>query len=44
MRKPDSPKPTGDAGEAVRFMLMKAAIFILVPLIAAVVTAVVVLQ
>ncbi len=44
MRKPESPKPNGDAGEAVRFMLMKAAIFILLPLIAAVVTAIVVLQ
>ena len=44
MRKPESPKPARDAGEAVRFMLMKAAIFILLPLIAAVITAVVVLQ
>lgn len=44
MSKPGSPKPAGDAGEAVRFMLMKAAISILLPLIAAVVAAVVVLQ
>jgi hypothetical protein len=44
MHKPDPTERGGDAGEAVRFMLMKAAIFILLPLIAAVVTAVLVLQ
>ncbi len=44
MRKLESPKLGGDAGEALRFMLFKAAIFILLPLITALVTAIVVLQ
>ncbi|MFA9473087.1 MAG: phosphoribosylformylglycinamidine synthase-associated small membrane protein [Filomicrobium sp.] len=44
MRKPDPAARGGDAGEAVRFMLLKAAIFILLPLISAVVVAIVVLQ
>jgi len=44
MRKPDPAARSGDAGEAVRFMLLKAAIFILLPLIFAVVVAIVVLQ
>ncbi len=44
MRKPDPAAQSGDAGDAVRFMLLKAAIFILLPLISAVVVAIVVLQ
>jgi hypothetical protein len=44
MHKPDPAERGGDAGEAVRFMVVKAAIFILLPLVAAVVTAVLVLQ
>lgn len=44
MHKPDPAKRGSDTGEAVRFMVVKVAIFILLPLIATVVTAVVVLQ
>ena len=44
MRKPDPAARGADAGEAERFMQLKAAIFILLPLISAVVVAIVVLQ
>ncbi|MCB1519960.1 MAG: hypothetical protein KDJ37_05215 [Hyphomicrobiaceae bacterium] len=37
-------KPRSDAGQAVRFLAVKAAIFILVPLAAAVVTVLLVLK
>lgn len=43
---PDHRKPAAgtDAGQAVRFLALKAAIFILVPLVAAIVAVVVLLK
>ncbi|MGD9783713.1 MAG: phosphoribosylformylglycinamidine synthase-associated small membrane protein [Hyphomicrobiaceae bacterium] len=40
----EAQKPSGDAGKAVRFMAIKAAIFILVPLLAATLAVVVLLK
>lgn len=42
VKEPSSP-PNDDAAKAIRFMLVKAAIFIGIPLIAALVAAIVVL-